>query len=541
MDPTPPADRPPSPPGSASASAQPKKRKKKKKPSAHTGGAEPSATPLTQREKEQLLESLRPATRLPGRLEARKELREREPAKTLAASDEHYKKTLKQGLTLLQSQGKTPEACYLLATSYYGLGKYDFAAKNTTELLEITPHDHYLNASAWLISGRINLCQCKRFNEFNLHCFDKAWQSGHPDAAKYLVLARIGTLNSVSLLKWCNPDEAVRILEQYKDQKKSFEDRLTRSRHRTQTLPDEDAIKQASFQMQSTEGRNMSDAIPFDITVYAAGLCDFMVEGVTAEVLGKIERHLSSQDPQSTVSVLYQYLQFLKAASIKARMKHLRAMSKSPQPTARLFCAKAFVMLDPDKYHDDIIAHLNDDYCKMTLQGYDNLCEVFLAKKQIEQAIEQLSAGEEHLKAFLAGTLPLYGHDIGAQAAKSCKSGRPVEEYSTLEFEELAAVHKHLEHWQIKKAFLMDTLLPVEEECDDSGQDTDIDILGSSNDVSEDTTTPQIRWIPVQGRLNPVTKSHHQKYLFPKSLVRRLLLYRLIKTLPTFREELTRR
>ncbi|WP_062269926.1 tetratricopeptide repeat protein [Endozoicomonas arenosclerae] len=486
MDGPSPPDRPVQTDPSKGSSSGKKKRKKKKEQSDNPVAAPPTDMPgrlsLSQRQKVVLEKQLHAGKKLPAKMETKIELRTRAPARTLEESDDYYKTSLRQGLTLLKSPDRLPEAHYLLATSYYGMGKYKLAVQNARELLAKLPEDHYLRTSAFIIMGRSQLSLQRRFDEFIVSCFQKAWEADHPDAAKYLVLARSGLLGSISLLKWCNPEEGVRILEQYKDKKCRFEDKQAKMRTQTRSLSDDDPMKQVCLQMLATEGRNVADAAPIALTYFTGGLCDYMDEGATEHSTSKIEPYLKTQDPQSTAAVIYLYVQYLKTGNPKVRTRLLSEIEKSPQPTARLFCARAMAAMDPVKHHDAIVAHLDNIYCKMTIQGYENLCEFYIARQQPERAIEQLTEGEAHLQAFLDKKRPLYAHVLGQQSKHSFTDGKQGEAQE-LEFEELAAVSRHLDHWHTKKALLLDTFKPP------SPTQVDKELLESQSDSTTDTST----------------------------------------------------
>ena len=453
MDSLPPNHRP----DTQEASALTQKNKKKKKTAEPSVGAEFLGHPLTAREKkkiDRLLTLEANETTSTSRLKSKKELRARTSV-SLTTSDAHYKSMLRLSLEDFKKNGKTPEACYIIATSYYGLGKLDEASEFIDLLVEITPQSHPLYASTLLQRSKIQLVKLSRFNEQILNGFALAHKLGHPDACKYLVAARAGLMNGPSLIKWCNPHETIRVLESFPDLTRQLEAKVVNYKRSTEHLPDDHLHKLACLQMQSTEGLNMSDVVPFGITLYSGALCDLFISEKSSDAKRFLEGYIKAIGSQSTSAVLFLYVQFLRSSKPAERKALIEAIEKNPQPSAHLFSAKALEQLDEKKYYSAIIKHLEQPYCLETLQGYEELTEFYIKNRKTDKALAIMETAAQHLTDFLAGNKSLYGHRLGGQIERMKQDSIAWEQWEkdALEFEELQAAHNHLKQWEVKADF----------------------------------------------------------------------------------------
>lgn len=423
----PPADRP-----SNSGGMPPSRPKKKKQPSSRK--ASPQIPPNQSTSTAPAKRSIRQYRIITAARETR----------SLSMEDIqiYFRDAMSQALRAEES----PERLYLLTVSYDYLGNPRKALECAELFMKNSPPGHPYHGLACYWLGMCRFSANHSFSEEVATLFQKAYRSGIAPAAKYLMAAHSGTQANMSLLKWFDSEEFMRIAVTYPAvQSEHFANLALGS---DDTTLQKNKIKKIFHEVRyGTESFN-NEPHPTAIIQFSKLLCDFFAapDDQTQTVCIKIEDAINSfmkrWGDAEILRALYHY------ARCKRLKDHAESLDLLTRSTGELpcFCAARIISKNEPVDEKKCIALFTEGF--KILHGYRYLADFYIGREHYESALQTYREAIRALNRFTQGTEKILDHTVGEQATKLFSKRANDEEAKLIDFEELAAVDLHIRFFQ---------------------------------------------------------------------------------------------
>lgn len=357
--------------------------------------------------------------------------------------NEHFRHVMSKTLR----EKDSPEKYYLLMMCYRHFSKPDKSLECARTFMERAPLGHVYHGLACYHLGVLQFDKDKLFSEEVVVLFQKAYKTGIALAAKYLMFAHSGAPSHLSLVKWCDPEELVRIAITYPKLQSEYFACLTLNAN--EKKPEKDDIKKMFHEVRYGLESSEQKAHPQEIIRFNQLLCDLFSKPddeshtICKDIEGAMDDYAKQFGNPGLLVVLYHYARYKKSKDTAS----LNALS---------------LLVDVDDFASFCVARIisKNNPCDEkkcielftrgfeVLHGYRYLADFYMSLGNNEEALKTCHKAINTMDRFVQGKEKIFYHSVGEQATSS-HSRRPSAGHDkTINIEELAAVDLNIRFFQ---------------------------------------------------------------------------------------------